>query len=136
MKTFWNGLKAFFVELITWVLSLIVQQKFWAVLLALVVFLIQSKYPEFQLDIALMASVLVLMCVYLVSLLKDPGPNTWKKIFSRKLLGYVLSLVAMVLQGFGIIELWGISLVALYGFLGSMGLIIITSAFEQPQAEG
>lgn len=140
MKTFflkaWAAVKAFFVGLVMWILSMIVQQKFWALLMTLVVFLLQSQYPDFYLDVTLMASLLVLMSVYMVSLIKDPGPNTWKKIFSRKLLGYVLSVVALVLQGFGVIEVWGISLEALYGFLGSMGVLIVTSAFEQPQAEG
>jgi hypothetical protein len=83
--------------------TLLTSRKFWLLVIALVVLIVSTAVPTFELDEEAGAGFLVIACSYLVGVAVDPGPGGWRGVLqSRKFWAAVLGFLVMTLGAFDV----------------------------------
>lgn len=83
--------------------ELLTSRAFWLAVIALVVIVVSTVSPTFELDKEAAAGLAVIVCSYLLGIAFDPGMPGWRGILqSRKFWAAVIGFLVMILNGFHI----------------------------------
>jgi hypothetical protein len=114
--------------------GLATSRKFWGAVIALIVIVIASFVPAFDLDQEKVISLAVIVVSYLVGTAIDPGPGGWKGvILSRKFWAATIGLIVVFLDAFHVIIPFQLSTEQLVSFVLVVAGYITGVAIEQPR---
>jgi hypothetical protein len=89
-------------------MSVFTSRRFWVSVFTLLVMLILPHVPGFHLDVVNSAGFIVIVISYLIGITVDPGPGGWAGVLqSRKFWAAVIGFVFVILNGFGIVLVYG-----------------------------
>lgn len=114
--------------------DLFTSRKFWTTVIMLLVVIISVFNPNFDLDVEHAAGLAVVFMSYVVGVSIDPGPGGWKGVLqSRKFWAAVLGFLVLVLDGFGIVLPFALSVEQLVAVAVTIGTYIGAVALEKPK---
>jgi len=113
--------------------DILTSRKFWATLITLIVIVITSISPGFELDADQAAAFMIVIVSYVIGVAVDPGPGGWRGVIqSRKFWAAVVGLAVLVLDAFHLILPFGLSPEALISIAVTIGAFIGGVAIEGP----
>lgn len=112
---------------------LLTSRQFWATLIALVVMIVASVVPGFDLDADQAAAFVIIVVSYIIGVTVDPGPGGWRGIIqSRKFWSAVVGLVILALDAFHLVLPFGLTSETLISIAVTIGALIASAALEGP----
>lgn len=114
--------------------DLFVSRKFWVTLLAVIVLLISTFIPGFDLDTESAAGFAVVIVAYLIGVAIDPGPGGWRGVIqSRKFWAAAIGFVIVWLDAFHVVLPFELSTEQLISIAVVIGGYIAGVAVERPK---
>lgn len=114
--------------------SLLTSRRFWTLVLALVVLIVQAALPSFQLDTEAAAALVIVVVSYILGVSVDPGEGGWRGVLrSRKFWAALVGFIVIVLEGFGIALPFALSPEQLVMMAAALGGYIAGIALEKPR---
>jgi hypothetical protein len=116
-------------------IELLTSRKFWVTVIVLIVLLIGLFQPTFHMDADAAAGLVVVAVAYLIGVAVDPGMSGWRGVLqSRKFWAAVLGFLIMILDGFGLVLPFDMTLDQLVLVAVTIGGYIAGVALEQKAA--
>jgi len=113
--------------------DLFTSRKFWATLFTLLVILIATVSPGFDLDADQAAGFTIIIVSYIIGVAVDPGPGGWRGVIqSRKFWAATIGLVIMFLDAFHVGLPFGLTPEILISISVTIGAYIAGVAIEGP----
>ncbi len=115
--------------------DLLTSRKFWAAIITIIVLIVSSIIPGFDLEADTAAGFVIIMVSYMIGVAVDPGPGGWRGVIqSRKFWGACVGLLILSLDAFHIILPLGLTPEILISIAVAIGGYIAGVAREGPRA--
>jgi len=114
--------------------DLFLSRKFWVTVFLLLVVIIGSVFPSFEMDADQAAGFAIIIVSYVIGVAVDPGPGDWRGVLqSRKFWAAVIGFLILVLDGFGLVLPFALTPDQLILIAVSIGGYIAGVALEKPK---
>jgi len=117
--------------------ELLTSRKFWVSILIILVLILSAWYPGFDMDTDAAAGLVVIAVAYIVGVAVDPGMPGWRGVLqSRKFWAAVLGFLLMILDGFGLVLPFNMTLEQIVLVAVTLGGYIAGVSVESKQIPG